>query len=169
MCVLSIKVPIRKKSGNLSYAPRMNIYIYIYNQVDESTEFLDALLPSIPIICRSRQVFWAASCINTDLMEVILASRPTLVCPCVGVHRKPHLLVRPYHHHHHHQYQGVQTARIPLLLHCHLSLSTIKLGNPLDDTQYLRRRDECNFLMFGQHWSVHVNKSKGNYRKWVCL
>ena len=27
MCVLSI---IRKKSGNLSYAPRINIYIYIY-------------------------------------------------------------------------------------------------------------------------------------------
>ena len=30
MCVLSIKVPIRKKSGNLSYAPRTSIYIYIY-------------------------------------------------------------------------------------------------------------------------------------------
>ena len=29
MCVLSIKVPIRKKSGNLSYAPRIYIYIYI--------------------------------------------------------------------------------------------------------------------------------------------
>ena len=28
MCVLSIKVPIRKKSGNLSYAPRIYIYIY---------------------------------------------------------------------------------------------------------------------------------------------
>ena len=30
MCVLSIKVPIRKKSGNLSYALRIYIYIYIY-------------------------------------------------------------------------------------------------------------------------------------------
>ena len=30
MCVLSIKVPIRNKSGNLSYAPRVYIYIYIY-------------------------------------------------------------------------------------------------------------------------------------------
>ena len=30
MCVLSIKVPIRKKSGNLSYTPRIYIYIYIY-------------------------------------------------------------------------------------------------------------------------------------------
>ena len=30
MCVLSIKVPIRKKSGNLSYAPHIYIYIYIY-------------------------------------------------------------------------------------------------------------------------------------------
>ena len=29
MCVLSIKVPIWKKSGNLSYAPRIYIYIYI--------------------------------------------------------------------------------------------------------------------------------------------
>ena len=31
MCVLSIKVPIRKKSGNLFNDPRIyNIYIYIY-------------------------------------------------------------------------------------------------------------------------------------------
>ena len=30
MCVLSVKVPIGKKSGNLSYAPRVYIYIYIY-------------------------------------------------------------------------------------------------------------------------------------------
>ena len=29
MCVLSIKVPIRTKSGNLSYTPRIYIYIYI--------------------------------------------------------------------------------------------------------------------------------------------
>ena len=29
MCVLSIKVSIRKKSGNLSYAPRMFAYIFI--------------------------------------------------------------------------------------------------------------------------------------------
>ena len=29
MYVLSIKVPIRKKSGNLSYAPRIYIYIYV--------------------------------------------------------------------------------------------------------------------------------------------
>ena len=27
MCVLSIKVPIRKKSGNLSYAPRIIILV----------------------------------------------------------------------------------------------------------------------------------------------
>ena len=30
MCLLSIKVPIRKKSGNLFNAPR--IYIYIYRE-----------------------------------------------------------------------------------------------------------------------------------------
>ena len=30
MCVLSIKVPIRKKSGNLFNDPRVYIYIYIY-------------------------------------------------------------------------------------------------------------------------------------------
>ena len=29
-CVLSIKVPIRKMSGNLSYASHIYIYIYIY-------------------------------------------------------------------------------------------------------------------------------------------
>ena len=30
MCVLSIKVPIRKKSGNIFNDPRIYIYIYIY-------------------------------------------------------------------------------------------------------------------------------------------
>ena len=30
MCVLSIKVPKRKKSGNLFNDPRVNIYTYIY-------------------------------------------------------------------------------------------------------------------------------------------
>ena len=30
MCVLSIKAPIRKKSGNLFNDPRVYIYIYIY-------------------------------------------------------------------------------------------------------------------------------------------
>ena len=30
ICVLSIKEPIRKKSGNLSYPARIYIYIYIY-------------------------------------------------------------------------------------------------------------------------------------------
>ena len=29
MCVLSIKVPIRKKSGNLSYAPRIYIHTHL--------------------------------------------------------------------------------------------------------------------------------------------
>ena len=30
MCVLSIKMPIQKKSGNLFNDPRIYIYIYIY-------------------------------------------------------------------------------------------------------------------------------------------
>ena len=30
MCVLSIKVPIRKKSGNLFNDPYIYIYIYLY-------------------------------------------------------------------------------------------------------------------------------------------
>ena len=30
MCVLSIKVPIRKKSGNLLYAPKLSFYLCIY-------------------------------------------------------------------------------------------------------------------------------------------
>ena len=38
MCVLSIKVPIRKKSGNLSYAPRIYIYIIIYKSVFSSAD-----------------------------------------------------------------------------------------------------------------------------------
>ena len=29
MCVLSIKVPIRKKSGNLSYAPRIYLSVSV--------------------------------------------------------------------------------------------------------------------------------------------
>ena len=33
MCVLSIKVPIRKKSGNLFNDPPLYIYIYIYDLV----------------------------------------------------------------------------------------------------------------------------------------
>ena len=55
MCVLSIKVAIRKKSGNLSYAPRIflsvffffllfflyiYIYIYIYIYVYTLQEFM---------------------------------------------------------------------------------------------------------------------------------
>ena len=32
MCVLSIKVPIRKMSGNLFHDTRIYIYIYIYNR-----------------------------------------------------------------------------------------------------------------------------------------
>ena len=40
MCVLSIKVYIRKKSGNLSYAPHTYIYIYILkNKVIQRGEF----------------------------------------------------------------------------------------------------------------------------------
>ena len=37
MCVLSIKVPIRKKSGNLFNDPRMYVYIYIYIYCHEQT------------------------------------------------------------------------------------------------------------------------------------
>ena len=45
MCVLSIKVPIRKKYGNLLKAPRIYIYIYIYIKSSraESTEFTKSL------------------------------------------------------------------------------------------------------------------------------
>ena len=34
MCELSIKVPIRKKSGNLSNDPRIYIYIYIWRKIE---------------------------------------------------------------------------------------------------------------------------------------
>ena len=39
MCVLSIKVPIRKKSGNLFNDPRIYIYIYIYMHKDRNLVF----------------------------------------------------------------------------------------------------------------------------------
>ena len=38
MCVLSIKVPIRKKSGNLFNDPRIYIYIYIYIKRERERE-----------------------------------------------------------------------------------------------------------------------------------
>ena len=40
MCVLSIKVPIQKKAGNLSNDPRIYIYIYIYIYDDCSVRIL---------------------------------------------------------------------------------------------------------------------------------
>ena len=54
MCVLSIKVPIRKKSGNLSYAPRTNIwmeYSCIHNLTSFSFElFIWSGFRSCPLI-----------------------------------------------------------------------------------------------------------------------
>ena len=38
MCALSIKVPIRKKSGNLFNDPRIYIYIYIYIERERERE-----------------------------------------------------------------------------------------------------------------------------------
>ena len=38
MCVLSIKVLIRKKSGNVFNDPRIYIYIYIYNKLSGDDE-----------------------------------------------------------------------------------------------------------------------------------
>ena len=46
MCVLSIKVPIRKKSGNLSYAPR--IYLSIYLSCITPYFFFDSDFREIP-------------------------------------------------------------------------------------------------------------------------
>ena len=39
MCVLSIKVPIRKKSGNLSYAPRIYALKIIFNSLVMSVSY----------------------------------------------------------------------------------------------------------------------------------
>ena len=44
MCVLSIKVPIRKKSGNLCNDPRIYIYIYIYIYADWILQIYHSLL-----------------------------------------------------------------------------------------------------------------------------
>ena len=37
MCVLSIKVPIRKKSGNLSYAPRNQIILFLTISISQQS------------------------------------------------------------------------------------------------------------------------------------
>ena len=47
MCVLSIKVPIRKKSGNLFNDPRIYIYIYIYIYILNISEFFNELILSL--------------------------------------------------------------------------------------------------------------------------
>ena len=43
------------------------------------SEFTDSLSPSIPIVHRSEKVFWSESS--------VLASRPALTGPCVGVYK----------------------------------------------------------------------------------
>ena len=50
MCVLSIKMPIRKKSGNLFNDPRIYIYIYIhvYTLSDKSIQPLLVIFDSHP-------------------------------------------------------------------------------------------------------------------------
>ena len=48
-----------------------NIYIYTSSSSSsgaDSKEFPDSLLPSIPIIHRTWQVLWAASCVPTELI-----------------------------------------------------------------------------------------------------
>ena len=65
MCVLSIKVPIRKKSGNLSNDPSLYIYISSSSCPAASTDIPDHLSPLLPIIHRLRQVFWVTSRVLT--------------------------------------------------------------------------------------------------------
>ena len=54
MCVLSIKVPIRKKSGNLFNDPGIYIYIYIYIGFDY---FPRLLLPKFHVLKRKVIIF----------------------------------------------------------------------------------------------------------------
>ena len=49
MCVLSIKVPIQKKSGNLFNDPNDHIYIYIYIYIYTN--------PSAQAGCDTRSIF----------------------------------------------------------------------------------------------------------------
>ena len=51
MCVLSIKVPIRKKSGNLSYAPRKIPFFGILCQSSFGSQFLGFVLFSVSPSC----------------------------------------------------------------------------------------------------------------------
>ena len=50
MCVLSLKVPIRKKSGNLLNDPRIYIYIYILVHVDCYGQVVDHVVDLISLI-----------------------------------------------------------------------------------------------------------------------
>ena len=65
MCVLSIKVPIRKKSGNLFNDPRIYIYIYILFVRELLILFLNKLLE---LFCLHTDGF-----MNSFLIQIILS------------------------------------------------------------------------------------------------
>ena len=69
--------------------------------------------------------------------------------------------------HHHHHPQGMLTARIPLTLSRHLSLSVIILANPLHNIKCSHRADEYQFLQIDQNWCVHVSESIRERRLWA--
>ena len=58
------------------------------------TDFPDSILPVIPIIHRSRQVFKSTSCVHTEsCYRYFLLGRPTLARPCEKVHRRTSLMI----------------------------------------------------------------------------
>ena len=71
----------------------MRVYVCVcvssssLSSLTDSWDFPDTLSPFVPITHRSRQVFQTTSCVCT-----VLADRPTLARPCVGVYWRTSLM-----------------------------------------------------------------------------
>ena len=67
MCVLSIKVPIRKKSVNLFNDPRIYIYIYIYIYIHISCRFQPNSLAFANWVCSVPRLFGISIVLNDNI------------------------------------------------------------------------------------------------------
>ena len=99
-CVLSIKVPIRKKSGNLSYAPRIYTYTYISHHHHHVAQLAWISLTlsrhfSLSFIASGRSsglhpVSSISCCMYVRMY--VRAGRPAFAWPYAGVHRSTSLM-----------------------------------------------------------------------------
>ena len=88
MCVLSIKVPIQKKS----LETYLMILVYISSCRAASTDISGPLSPLLPMIHRLWYVFRATSRILTKLLYVCWAVCPAFAWTYAGVHRSTSLM-----------------------------------------------------------------------------